>query len=516
MELEVVVGGVYFSAASLFPSHIQRSIMPPRIPKGLSKKKKTVPAPVTVEDFLDCGVEQEENGDRWIDSGDIPKALRFYQKAFGFYDQAILGRTTPGNSKFVNDAAFNVARMQYVIYSKVVKTGLLEDVDQKTLAETYHVVPKDLEAVARAHALALEISQGEMQVDLLYTNGQVLAELGEDLEDLSLLEKAIDSFQQVLEYQLSEAKKSVIEVEETSSGDNGDGANATENATEKTEEISVGEVVTPSSIVETIIATLDCFDTVLELCRDEQGPFISSTGQSAEVAEAAIAGIHVLVQEFFGIINQFGVEGTEDGRFTSVALDLAQETAIKFAQVLSTCAESVDVLVAIWTTEISPSSVPILEKVLGHSQTITLPETPEKYLAASDSLIGYTERTGIPVEAAWTAFAHASSLLKKAWEMSSTSPVTIRLQILIARGDVDLLRSKLALPVAEKNLAVLQKNAINMYTSAVNLPLTSGMSLSSGGTAAKLLKREATVKQLLSQGKEEEARNIKGFAFVEI
>lgn len=506
------MGGVYFSQLLVPIPHTNDFKMTPRIPKGLSKKKRTAPAPVTIEDFLDCGVEQEENGDRWIDSGDIPKALRFYQKAFGFYDQAILGRATPGNSKFVNDAAFNVARMQYVIYSKVVKPGLLEDVDQKTLAETYRVVPKDLEAVARAHALALEISQGELQVDLLYTNGQVLAELGEDLEDLSLLEKAIDSFQRVLEYQLSEAKKSVIEIEEASSRDNRNEVNATE----KAEEISVGEVVTPSSIVETIIATLDCFNTVLELCRDETGPFISSNGQSAEVAEAAIAGIHVLVKEFFGIINQFGVEGTKDGRFASVALDLAQETAIKLAQVLSTCAESVDVLVAIGTTEISPSSVPILEKALGQTQTITLPETPQKYLAASDALIGYTERTGIPVEAAWTAFAHASSLLKKAWEMSTTSPVTIRLQILIARGDVDLSRSKLALPVAKKNVAVLQKNAINMYTSAVTLPLTSGMSLSSGGTAAKLLKREATVKQLLSQGKDEEARNIKGFELVEI
>lgn len=51
---------------------------PPRIPK-LSKEKKAA-EPTTASEFLDAGVDDEEHGDRWIDSGDIPKAIRFYQK----------------------------------------------------------------------------------------------------------------------------------------------------------------------------------------------------------------------------------------------------------------------------------------------------------------------------------------------------------------------------------------------------------------------------------------------------
>ena len=492
--------------------------MRPSIPKGLSKKKKgkAVPAPVTIEDFLDCGVEEEEHGDRWIDSGDVPKALRFYQKAFTLYMRAVdMGRqrgpaTASDDVKFVQDAAFNVARMQYVVYSKVVKTGLIDEMPNVVPSEG-GVVPASLEDVARAHEQALALIQQGVPTDLLYTNGQVLAELGEERESAEILSRALESFQKVFEYQVNELKQTV-NIDQVAEGGSVI-APETTNATQKTEEMSVGQAVTPSSTVETIVSCLDCLNTLLEICRDEDSPYITPQPAVANYVTAALAGIHIMVRDFFNIVTQFGVEGTDSGTFVSVSQTLAQETAIAIAQLLSTCAESLELLTSIWTSSlISQESVETVGKVLGTTEhTVQLPETTERYMAASDAFLGYIERPRISPEDQWTAYGKASALLKRAWEVVQPStPVLVKLQLLVARGDVDFLRSRLPIPAADKNKAVLQKNAGNMYVSAINLP-SSRMSISEGGTAGQQIRNEARAKLLVVQGKQDEIQGVPGW-----
>lgn len=485
--------------------------MAPNIPS--KKKKKSAPTPVTVEDFLDCGVDEEDHGDRWIDSGDVPKAVRFYQKAFDFYARAIdMGQRDPQAIQFVQDAAYNVARMQYVVYSKVCKNGQLS----RDMAN-YAVVPKALEEVAAAHSRALAlVPQGKMPTDLLHTYGQVLAELGEDRENLDLMRQAVDSFGQVLTYQLSELQTMEESKQESVEESNTSGLATPDKATKKTENVSIAEGVTPSAAVETIVAFLDAINTELELCRDDNSPAITPQPAVAENVKSAIAGIHVVAREFFGLIGRFGVEGTEGCTFVSVASDLAAEAAITFAQTLSTCGDSLDLLLGIWSSEvISQESVPILEAVLGlRNNTITLPVTAQRFLAASDAFIGYAERPGVSAEIQWSAYSQASALLKRAWELASASSsidVSVKLQVLVARGDVDFLRSRVPLPAAEKNREVLLRNAANMYASAINLP-GAPMSLSSGGTAGQQLKREAKVKAMIVRGApESEIQTVEGY-----
>lgn len=500
--------------------------MPPRIPKGLSKKKRNAPSPVTSEDFRDAGVDEEENGERWIDSGDVPKALRFYRKAQILYEKAVeLGKASNGigpNAQFANDAAYNVARMQYMIYSKVVKTGLIADVDARTLADVQHTIPANLDSVARVCAIAMNLTHGQVRTDLLFTNGQVLAELGEDREDLGIMSRAAESFQQVLQFQIGELNKGDIytpaeTVEEAVV------MSGTRQAKEQTEEIYVHESVTPSSTVETIVNFVDCINTLLELCRDEDTPFITPAPAVANYTSGAISGLHEIVRHFLWIVTKYGVEGTENSTFTSVSSGVANEAAIGLARVLSTCAESLEVLISVWTADqISVSTVDggIVEKALGMAaeQTISLPETCEKLLVASDALVGYTERPKVTNESQWAAMSHASVLLKKAWEMvnnDSQAPVATRLKVLIVRGDIEVIRARMDVAVAIRNKETLQKNAINLYMSAVNLPMTSGMSISAGGTVGQLLKREANVKLLIAQGREQEARTVKGYDYVE-
>lgn len=489
--------------------------MPPRIPKNLSKKKKSAaPVPQTPEDFLFAGTELEDFGDRWIDSGDVPKALRFYQRAYTHYNQAISkGRNVPGEGIHINDAAYNVARMQYVIYNKVVKNGVFDTIAPNTQAEVQEVVPQSLDDVELAHRRALELVEGQTHTDLWYTYGQVLSELGEEKEDLQLIMKAVEFFQKVLELQLTKLKQTAdFEVEEGDenlplASEHMRGADGQQQAMSKSEEVDIDAGVSSSLVVETIVSCLDCFNTLLELCRDDDSPVITPHPAVAEYVSIGLNGVQVLAREFYGIVEKFGVEGTSSGVFTSIGETYAEEAAIAFAQILSTCAEDLPTLVAVWTQPlINEKSVSIVPKVLGMDETIRLPATVQRYLAASDALIGFTERTGVPAETLWSALSQASALLKEAWNISSEATPTLKLQVLLARGDVDYMRTKVPLSAVEKHRAVLEKNAVNLYTSAMNLPLAMGNSLSTGGIGAQLLKQEAEAKRLFVSGNRSELK----------
>lgn len=480
-------------------------IMPPRIPKGLSKKKKIKEIePTTAEEFLDAGTELEDNGDRWIaSSSDVPKALRFYQKAYDHYLRAIqLGKVGP----IVNDAAYNVARMQYVIYLKVVKPAIETDIVPSP------VIPTSLDQVAVAHENALSlIEDGIVPVDLLYTYGQVLADLGEEREDFQIMAKAVDRFQQVLEYQLT----NIVPAEDDTlnAGSVDASHSAAIGTTSKTEEISVGQTVTPATVMDTILTFLDCLTNIYQLCRSEHALQQDLTvNQTTQI-------VHVVVHRLVSIVKTYGVEDLSKS-FLAVPRSSVNELAISLAQLQSTWCESLDDITAVWSN--NSTSLPFYKQLLGPVEVLPeLPDTPERFLAASDAFIGFCERPGLDPKVVWTALGQASQLLKQAWTLASATgavvTLALKLQILLARGDIELQRSRIpGSAEAEANRAVLVKNAANLYFSAARVPtLGLGTSL---GEGAERYKNEARVKALVltaPDGKDnKEIRSIKGWQSV--
>ncbi|KAF5094005.1 hypothetical protein D0Z00_003738 [Geotrichum galactomycetum] len=473
--------------------------MPPRIPRGLSKKKKPAKEiePTTAEEFFDAGTVFEDSGDRWIaSSSDVPKALRFYQKAYDHYLRAIqLGQ----RGSIVNDAAYNVARVQYVIYLKVVKPAVETDLVPSP------VIPTSLDQVAAAHERALSLHDGSsLPVDLLYTYGQVLADLGEEREDLLIMTKAVERFQQVLEYQLENlvpADDDATDAGEALSSE------ATGSAS-KTEEISVGYTVTPATVTDTILTFLDCLATIFQLCRSDHALQLDSA------VEKTTEIVHIVVRELLTLVRTYGVEDLSKS-FLAIPRSAVNELAISLAQLQSTWCESLDDITAIWSNGSAP--LPFRDQLLGVVEALPeLPNTPERFLAASDAFIGFCERPGLDPKVIWTALGQASQLLKQAWALAAAPganvTLALKLQILLARGDTELQRSRVSGSAdAEANRPVLVKNATNLYSSAARMPtLGLGTAL---GEGADQYKNEARVKHLvLTAGAEnEELRTIKGW-----
>lgn len=580
--------------------------MPGRFPdkKSKQKKKKNTVELVTANDYFDEAVLEEEHGDRWVDSGDIPKAIRFYQRAEDYYKQAIglashsilnsssrsSNQLTPSSSsnslqknskqqqhsdndlsdqEIIDNSSYNYARMQYLIFSKLVKTGEIDNLDPARLGvrlDGSGVVPLDIQQVlvTQTNALAA-VSQPPSSLDHLYTYAQVLQEAGEEAEDMAMVKRACEIFGEILGKQLEtldELEKEQVEegistttTVESSLSSSGTATNSNNNNSNQQQMqvlLSSGGVA-PGSVLETITSMFSGFNTILEFYRRPD----TSTIEPVDDVVHSLAGIQKCVYEMFSLISkQTNYNQQQGGMRFEIPKNVIDDCIIALAQILGTCAESLDVLYMIWVSPSLPyntTTTPLsqqeqeqqqqqenliksqvndlIQKVFGDdvinlliqqfgnnannnnsSGFFQLPNTMSRYLAAGDSFFGYAERVGLSDTDKWSAYSKSLTVLKKAWELvSSSSASTIRatslekLQVLSARGDAELLRSKLSTPAAEKHRLVLMKNARNMYQSADNVPLintegndnkeTGGMvRLTSSSPEIVRLKREIHIK----------------------
>lgn len=165
--------------------------------------------------------------------------------------------------------------MQYVVYTKVVKTGELDNLDLGRLGvplDGSGIVPTGISQVLQTqeHALNEVGSNGinGIPLDQLYTYGQVLAEAGEETENVATVQRAAEVFQGILERQL--VAISELENEEFDDGE----ITTVENPqqADKTVALAAQEGVVPTSVVETITSLLDSLNTLLELSRDDSTP----------------------------------------------------------------------------------------------------------------------------------------------------------------------------------------------------------------------------------------------------
>lgn len=160
--------------------------MGPKLPKPQRKKKENISQELkTADDYLNAGTDEEDSGDRWIKSGDVPKGVRFYQRAFRYYLKVIeLATTASEDQEIANDSKYNMARIQYVVYTSVVKPKLLLKIQDKLEPNDPGLIVMNIETVAANHEQTINQTGGqdECLIDLLYNYAQVLSDCGEEVD----------------------------------------------------------------------------------------------------------------------------------------------------------------------------------------------------------------------------------------------------------------------------------------------------------------------------------------------
>lgn len=389
------------------------------------KGKGAVAEPRTAEEFLDRGVTEEDHGDRWISSGDVPKGVRFYQRAYRLYERAVAldGPTT----WIARDARYNMARMQYVVYSKVVQTGLLATIAEQLEPEpdpAKSVVAQSIRTVVDTHE---QVLAAEFRTDAAFNLAQALTDYGEDAGDATALARACGVWERLLaEQQRRMAEKNGSRV-------------ATDYA--QAEEDVDDDEATPEAVLETAVAYLGALEAYIEVLRDNtpadefDGP---SPGAALTQGEQLCAAIGSLVSP-----DGRQDTGTDTNNTPEIDAEGRADALIAVARWrAATATQSLEDVDSIWTS---------------------LPETAERLLEQANCYVALGERSPSPTDA-WTAYSRASQALARAQALANTP--LLRKRAWVARGDVELLRARLDAPAAVRNRAVLVKNAGVFYQNA--------------------------------------------------
>ncbi|CAN6649999.1 hypothetical protein TRVA0_024S00716 [Trichomonascus vanleenenianus] len=420
-------------------------------PKG---KKKAKAVPVTASDHLDAGIEEEEGGDRWISSGDVAKGVRFYQRAYRLYKRAV-ELATPSDQEVKQDARYNVARMQFLIYSKVVQTHYLPVIASELEPEPSGdgVVIQDIASIVASHeeAVAQYSSPEDCPIDLLYNYAQVLVEAGEETSSAEYFYKASEAFKTVIQRQVAQIKEIAASepIPEASQNTEPD-----EKSGDITEKVDKSEDITSTGVNFGPLALADSLTN-----------YLGAVTKSVETIQEAVANPEDIIGQLNEVIEQFNEELTPE------AVD---EARIAVAQSLS-------------AARINSGNVPSQSDLEEIWSQPWLPQSAARFMAQADALMDLAEASNSG-DAAWAAYSAASKVIQQGLGLNQLTPVS-KARLWVAKGDLDVLRSRLDTPAAARNGPVLAKNAAVYYTNALNLQvLGSSFELD-------LAKREANAKR---------------------
>ncbi|ANB14308.1 Uncharacterized protein YNL193W [Sugiyamaella lignohabitans] len=439
------------------------------------KKGKGPVAPVTAQDHLESGVTEEDHGDRWIGSGDAAKALRFYQTANSLYRKAIA--LDQGQSWVSKDSIYNIARMQYMIFIKVVKPGLLPELAPLLNPETNpaeSVIAQDISVIVQTHEQALNAS-AEPGIDLLYNYAQVLVEAGEETDQAQWFVQAAEVFDRVLSLQIAKFTAPLPTYDDSVATQDVD--------SDDDDEDSNDSRPTPAVILDTQQSFLQCLTYLIESSRDETTPetVLIHVETAKSKADELQAQILELIAKFSTAPGApIATAPTTSETSQNLTPDQVEDAVVCIAKYKSALCTSLEELVAVWS---DPS----------------LPETAHRYLTQADAYLDTQELipSSTPQEDAhntlWKAYSLAASLLAKAPQPANT-PILTKRRILLVRGDIDWLRAQLNTAAAIKNRPVLLRNAEVYYQNCINVP-SLAQDLDN-----ELIVREASVKKQLLQG----------------
>lgn len=416
------------------------------------EKAGQIPQDDTPTDPLEEGTDYEESGDRWH-SLDLPKALRFYQKAYGSYREAAQSQ----NLEIAADALYNALRLLFHVYLSFTKgEGLdLQEMEiQPGISETS--VVQGIQFIVHFHQMALQT--GTPSRDLQFNAALVMTEAieassggeGENSDwttAAELFSAASGLLGPLFSLQMQEIQRLVQEPpQETAS------ASADENST----------LVAVHDTLDTATVAFVLSLTLLESVTD------ADFTQAEIMATEFLRGVLPLAEELVAAISRgeiSNVFSTNNGHDIQPAI-VDFHVAVTLFQALAS--NNVHSVREIWQNENLPDLAPV-------------------HMAALDSMESVLTRLNLNIGPSdlleyWDGLNHMATHLSRAHQILNeqyqvlkkkldpgpgTGDLIAQLgKLYMARADVSLQQARLALPAAEKSRDVLLKNCRTFLTNA--------------------------------------------------
>lgn len=453
----------------------------------LEKNSSSPNDPSTFEEMIDAAYMDEESGDRWHTS-DFSKALRFYQSAFEWYSKAIEHSNEVSQMERI-ECHYNALRLLLLVYNQYTGSDCLDLSQLASVPEVLQAgsncVLQEIDAIVAAHENAISISGNDASNDLLYNSAMVYLDVIENLENdpqatALAASKASTLFKQVFSNQVQEFQDSLNMTSQQ--------IESPDNESVKTSAIRVTE------IIETAISYLKLFriytdDDLDNLDLSVVEDLTSSLNEADNALTKILSAAHL----------------SDDNNEIREHLD----EYILAAEYFKNSGKDIELAIKSW-------------------ESPTLPDSAERYMLAADSIQSILERQKLNTSSGgvsqpdlyWTALCKMNQYLKNAQELlqslsqkkkSARIDQTIGLgniilqmcSVYIARADIDLQRSLLNYPEAQKHKDLLGRNAVAFLKNALTL------SKQTGGireTALEKLQREkrrqeAQIRLFIIEGK---------------
>ncbi|CCH45917.1 hypothetical protein BN7_5504 [Wickerhamomyces ciferrii] len=411
------------------------------------------------QDYLDQGVEEEESGDRWIIS-DLSKSLRFYQKAYDYYIEAI------NKNDGLVDAYYNADRLLFHIWEVYhsIPLIILNNVDG------CDVVNYPLREIKEKHEFVIKKFPQitwELKFNLILINLEIIEEFNENFkyEDLlKICDDCVGILEGVLDYQLKELDLFLKKLENPFE-DQGD--QDEQGGEQDDDDYEVMEQITPSSVLETVLTSYKLIETSLGNCENQiQINLLNENFKSFQIKLSEI------LELLFGKFNP--------------DLNPENKYQLNFIQ-----QEIQDIKLVIHTNE--GFLINDYESLLTHwsnSERLKgLEQNSSRYLAEADSFQNFkgllsSSPEGLNSELHWIIINQINLNLKKSQELiklemdteilNKTAEVSSKnskiIEVLILRADNELIRSSFKdLESSIKNHDILVQNAINLLKNGLNL-----------------------------------------------
>ncbi|KAG7660859.1 uncharacterized protein J8A68_005676 [[Candida] subhashii] len=448
----------------------------PRIPRLKPQSTPTTTTtPITAQDYLEQATTNEESGDRWLGS-DIPKALRFYQKAHVAYLTSLHLGTSPDP-----ETVYNSARLMFHVWN-LFKDGniIMDEIPELNVGSDSVVV--GLDEIVRVHESAVNVSVntgGKVDGDLLYNLAVVYTELLDDDggdrdmemdEVVGVYMKASKVFEELIGRQCGDLERFVGELNEidgggSSSGGNGNGSPG--ESKQEEEEYESGEVIQPVDIYDTVLAGYKLIQSVYE--------HIQSDSQIDYINQLTAELLQLCDNTTSTLIDNFSIKSPHP-MLENLSQDHINELIIAKTLIIGLTYTDIFQVIDLW------------------KQNPTLPDIPERYMIASDNIQTILDRHDISIsnysnsEMVWKCLSEQTNFLKSAQELLNQQITTKRKSptglgtliaqlsgVIIARADIDLQRSQITgYEPAEKNKEVLVNNCRNLLKSAMNIANSNG------------------------------------------
>ncbi|VEU24053.1 DEKNAAC105288 [Brettanomyces naardenensis] len=468
----------------------------------VSATETTTSNPTTADEFFDLGTQAEESGDRWL-SSDLSKALRFYQRAYAYYIQALQVDTSH------LDTRYNASRLLFTVYTEYIKNEGINLTDlhncDEALAGNDNSVIQPLGNITRFFQTSIDLitTAGDRFPWDLYYNAAICyfeyveeltrngygteSQFGEAVSGMRASEGLLSS---VLEYQVKEVERLV-----------GIGREGAEEERQNVQEEQEGhlpddaspvgameDAVLPSSIQETCVNCYRLVSTLYEDCWSEERLSLVE-GASSEF----LGRVDSISSE---LLNSFTTPGND--LVPALTSDEVYELELsKLSLLASKCLEFSD-CEAVWKSTPLEERADKLLVEAGSYRTI-LDKSDEAERVVSDDL--KWKILSIMDQKYKAAYRHLKEDLDKIKNGSvkdtgddKSDLLSQICSVFIEQADIDLERSMLKESEASKYHDVLLKNCGNLLkNSLVYSKQTGGLRESVSGKLLRSKRRRETV-----------------------